>query len=84
LLDALERAGALSLRDDEFDKDGELIRFRRADLRPGAREVLAGEGVLCDEPAAPAARGPGRKKATKKATKRKAKDPAGAGDAHQQ
>jgi hypothetical protein len=48
-LDALARAGAVSFRDDEFEKDGKAIRFRRVDLRPNARGALRGDLLLFDE-----------------------------------
>ena len=48
VLGALERAGALSLRQDEFEKDGKIIRFRRADLLAGARAALEGGRLLVE------------------------------------
>ncbi|MFH0900081.1 MAG: DNA topoisomerase 3 [Pseudomonadota bacterium] len=39
-LAALARAGSLQLMDDDFEKDGKVIRFRRASLLPNARAAL--------------------------------------------
>ena len=49
ILDALGRAGALSLSEDEFEKDGKSIRFRRAHLRSNAREALRRDALLFDD-----------------------------------
>ena len=46
VLAGMVRAEAVSLADDEFLKDGKLIRFRRASLLPQARAALAGERFL--------------------------------------
>ena len=68
-LDALARAGALSLRDDEFEKDGKVIRFRRADLRANARVALRGDQLLF-EGDAEEGRGPEAKKPRRKPGKK--------------
>ena len=52
MIDALERVGALTLREDVFEKDGKVIRFRRADLEPHARRVLHDNELLLDVDAA--------------------------------
>jgi DNA topoisomerase-3 len=49
MLDALERAGALYLGDDAFEKDGKLIRFRRAHLAGKARNALQANRLLFDD-----------------------------------
>ena len=59
-LEALARAGALSLREDEFVKDGKAIRFRRVDLK--ARGALRGDRLLFDDDGAPQGGAPGAKK----------------------
>ncbi|MFL5260956.1 MAG: DNA topoisomerase 3 [Anaeromyxobacteraceae bacterium] len=58
---ALARAGAVALREDEFEKDGKVIRFRRVDLGADARNALRADRLLFDdagprERGAPAAR----------------------------
>ena len=52
LLAALGRAGLVSLHDDTFEKDGAMIRFRRARLATAARKKLMAEGLLIEDVAA--------------------------------
>jgi DNA topoisomerase-3 len=47
-LDALARAGAVSLQDDAFEKDGRSIRFRRVHLGPDPRGALRRDRLLFD------------------------------------
>jgi DNA topoisomerase III len=65
-LEALARAGALSLREDEFEKDGKVIRFRRADLKANARGALRGDRLLFDDDGSPQGGAPGAKKRPRK------------------
>jgi len=74
MIDALERAGVLGLREDMFEKDGKVIRFRRADLEPHARSVLHDNRLLLDVDA-PDPRGRAKTKPPKK-RKRKSPDKA--------
>jgi superfamily II DNA helicase RecQ len=66
MLDALARAGAISLREDGFEKDGKPIRFRRAHLGRDPRAALRRDRLLLDDDAALSgaarARGPRRKR----------------------
>ena len=48
-LDALARAGAVSIRDDAFEKDGKVLRFRRVDLAANARGALRSDLLLFDD-----------------------------------
>jgi len=48
LLEALARAAAVHLSDDEFEKDGQVIRFRRVHLSPQAHEALRREAFAMD------------------------------------
>jgi superfamily II DNA helicase RecQ len=76
VLDALERGGAISLREDEFEKDGKVIRFRRVDLLANAREIAHGDNLLFEVDRSPAAASP-RSRARPKPPKRvkKAREP---------
>ena len=75
-ISALERAGALALNDDEFEKDGKVIRFRRANLLPSARAALGPGRLLFEDDGQPAA-GPGLKKRRRKSPARtKRQEPA--------
>ncbi len=65
-LDALARAGVLSLREDEFEKGGRVIRFRRADLGANAGGALRGERLLFDDDGRPEGGAPGAKKRKRK------------------
>ena len=67
VLGALERAGALLLRDDAFEKDGKTIRFRRANLKPNARGALKAELLLFDDTAPSGASQPRKRKPKGKA-----------------
>jgi DNA topoisomerase-3 len=58
MLQALVRAGVLALTDDAFAKDGRTIRFRRANLKPGARAALGSERFQVEEEAAHGAKSP--------------------------
>ncbi|MGC4123125.1 MAG: RecQ family ATP-dependent DNA helicase [Myxococcales bacterium] len=60
LMDALERCQEISLTDDEFEKDGQKIRFRRANRRSGSRGPL--EGRLSFDEAPPVQERGGRKR----------------------
>jgi DNA topoisomerase-3 len=71
-VDALARAGALSLREDEFEKDGQVIRFRRADLRPKARGALQAERLLFDDDGSTARAAPAARKRKRKPVKARA------------
>jgi len=76
ILAAMERARAISLRDDEFEKDGRLIRFRRAHLSQGARAALDSPDFVFD---ASGGRGPAVPKPAvppKKRSRREAADAA--------
>jgi RecQ family ATP-dependent DNA helicase len=78
VLGALERAGAISLREDEFEKDGKVIRFRRADLLADARDIARGDSLLFEvdasaDSAAPRSRA--RRKPAKRAKKERAPEP---------
>ena len=72
LLGGLARAGSIRIEDDEFDKDGETIRFRRAYLtgegsRGDAAAAAAAARIPVAYPSFRAARkgsGPARRKAT--------------------
>jgi superfamily II DNA helicase RecQ len=55
MLDALARAGTISLREDGFEKDGRPIRFRRAHLGRDPRGALRHDRLLFDDDAAPSA-----------------------------
>lgn len=56
LLDALARAGLVAIEDSEYEKDGEVRRFRKvrltdagADMRAGAvAELLISDGLIAD------------------------------------
>jgi superfamily II DNA helicase RecQ len=73
-LDALARAGALSLREDGFEKDGQVIRFRRASLRAEARGALRDELLLFDD-RAPADGGVAGRRRRKRSAEAKASKP---------
>ncbi|MGI5865581.1 MAG: RecQ family ATP-dependent DNA helicase [Myxococcales bacterium] len=83
MLDAMERAGAVSLEEDAFEKEGKTLRFRRVKLKRAARSTVRGDTFLldADSPAPPpAAARPSvtiRKRASSpdKATKTKASRP---------
>ena len=53
LLGALARAGLLEEREESFERDGRLIRYRRVFLTQGGRETggVANARVLIDDPA---------------------------------
>jgi len=68
VLDSLERVGALSLTEDEFEKDGKVIRFRRVHLRPTDRGAWTGDRLLVEDD--------GRSKTTERATKARKRDAA--------
>ena len=67
VLAAMVRAKALSLSDDEFTKDGKVIRFRRANLAPGARGAIDGEAFMLEAAAAAAESSGPRERARKRA-----------------
>jgi DNA topoisomerase-3 len=73
-LDALARAGALSLREDEFEKEGKTIRFRRADLASNARGALRGDLLLFDDEGPSRAGSPSAKKRKRKSAEAKKQD----------
>ncbi|OFX26501.1 MAG: hypothetical protein A2V77_22105 [Anaeromyxobacter sp. RBG_16_69_14] len=73
-LDALARAGALSLREDEFEKDGKTIRFRRADLGSNGRGALRGDLLLFDDEGSSRVGSPSAKKRKRKLTEAKKQD----------
>jgi superfamily II DNA helicase RecQ len=59
LLTALARAGLVQVVDDSFDKDGDLVRFRRALLTPEGRAARdLGEVRVAREPGAASAKPP--------------------------
>ena len=78
ILDAMVRAGLTEIEEAEFEKAGELIRFRKVrltaagmDLRAGTRlELLISDGMV--EEFARRGPAPGRKKKTKDFIVRKA------------
>jgi len=49
VLDSLERVGALSFTEDEFEKDGKVIRFRRVNLGPNDRGAITSDRLLVEE-----------------------------------
>jgi DNA topoisomerase-3 len=75
-LDALARAGALSLREDEFEKEGKTIRFRRADLASNARGALRGHLLLFDDEVPSRAGSPSAKRRKRKSAEAKKQDSA--------
>ena len=68
VLAAMVRAKALSLSDDEFAKDGKVIRFRRANLLPGGRSALKGEAFMLEAAVEAAAHRGGPRKRTRTPT----------------
>ncbi len=80
LLAALVRTKVLALRDDEFEKDGKTIRFRRARLEPGGRKALDGAQFVVEtmpEPKTKAGKGRKGKAATHSRSSAKADGPKG-------
>ncbi len=70
LLSALERVKAIAQRDDEFTKDGKVIRFKRVRLLVGAREAVESEAFQVEAPARRTAKG---KKKGKRSERREAR-----------
>jgi DNA topoisomerase-3 len=80
MLEALVRAGAIAVREDTFQKEGQAIRFRRAHLPREWREALeSGDFVLEDD--GTRAEGPGRGRAKPVAPKVRKRKRAAAQDA---
>ncbi|MFL5271443.1 MAG: hypothetical protein ACJ79E_05225, partial [Anaeromyxobacteraceae bacterium] len=65
-LAALGRAGAVALREDEFEKDGKVIRFRRVHLGANARSALCADRLLFDDAGAPESGAPAARKKKRK------------------
>ncbi len=53
LIEALVRAGAIAVAEDSFEKDGEVISFRRAHLAPGWKRALDEGAILFEAVEAP-------------------------------
>ncbi|MGC4117577.1 MAG: ATP-dependent DNA helicase RecQ [Myxococcales bacterium] len=71
MLDALARAKVVLLTEDAFEKEGQMIRFRRIKLGPaGTSGLHSGAFVLEGDGAGPAAPRPGAMKVRKKAEPR--------------
>jgi len=49
LVDAMARAGALTVEEDSFEKDGKAIRFRRARLSPSGMLAVQGQDFVFDD-----------------------------------
>jgi DNA topoisomerase III len=68
-LGALARANAVSLREDEFEKDGKAIRFRRVHLGADARSALRADRLLFDDAGATQRGAPAASKRKRKGTR---------------
>jgi DNA topoisomerase-3 len=72
VLSAMERAKAVRLSDDQFDKDGKTIKFQRAHLLAKAQAAVHGAAFLFDEAKAPSSK---KKKGKAKAAAEAGADP---------